>query len=302
MPALRKNAMKEPVIEQEVMISEPIKSRRSVFERMVPLMWLASMALSFIVGSYWTKVKYLEQLAANPAPAAGTAQPAAVQVTKEQIRKVFSQNVISFGNPDAKLLLIEVADPSCPFCHAAAGHNPTLSKQMGAQFTLVADGGAYISPVQEMKKLVDSGKAAFAWIYSNGHGNGELATTVLYCAQDQGAFWKVHDKLMTSAGYDFMNNAPLKYEPTSLDTSKGLKKIVDADLGKYVNFVADTGINTKEMSDCLTSRKYVKRLIDEQSLATSLGTQGTPGFFLNERNFAGAYSWTDMKPVAEAAL
>jgi hypothetical protein len=82
---------------------------------------------------------------------------------------------------------------------------PELNKQVGERFTLTADGGTYKAPVLEMKQLVDEGKAAFAWFYSPGHGAGELATQAMYCADEQGKFWEVHDLLMTSEGYELMN-------------------------------------------------------------------------------------------------
>lgn len=282
----RKKLVEESMVETPVMVEAP-KTRRSVLERLAPLMWLSTMALSFVVGSYWTKVKYLEQLATNPPQAAQQQQqPQQVQVTKDQIKKIFSENVIKFGSPDAKLLLVEVADPSCPYCHAAAGHNGTLSKQMGTQFILTSDGGTYVSPVQEMKKLADSGKAAFAWIYSNGHGNGEVATNALYCAHDQGKFWPAHDKLMSAEGYDMINTT------VKNDKSKN---------GTMVSFLGSL-VDQKALKDCMDSGKYASRLTTEQSLARSLGVSGTPGFFVNEQNFPGAYSWNDMKTVAEAAL
>jgi protein-disulfide isomerase len=91
-----------------------------------------------------------------------------------------------FGKKDSKVLFVEFSDPSCPFCHVASGKNPELNKQAGAQFTMEKDGGTYVPPVPEMKKLVDSGKAAYVWLYANGHGNGELATKALVLCEGKG--------------------------------------------------------------------------------------------------------------------
>ena len=52
-----------------------------------------------------------------------------------------------FGKKDSKILFVEFSDPSCPFCHVAAGKNPELNKQAGAQFTMEKDGGTYVPPV-----------------------------------------------------------------------------------------------------------------------------------------------------------
>ena len=47
---------------------------------------------------------------------------------------------------------------------------------------------------------------------------------------------------------------------------------------------------------------YNDRLASDMSLAASLGVSGTPGFFINDTNFAGAYSYKDMEPVVTSAL
>src|SRR5688572_19885771 len=104
---------------------------------------------AFFIGSLTTKVKYLEQgvtpLTTQPAGTTAQqvqqAQPAAPSATIEEIKALFTEKNITFGDKNSKNLLVEVADPSCPYCHVAAGHNPELAKQMGTQFLTAADGG-----------------------------------------------------------------------------------------------------------------------------------------------------------------
>lgn len=213
-------------------------------------------------------------------------QPVQPQISLDTIKGLFAKNVVKFGNADSKLLMVEVADPSCPYCHIAAGVNTEIGAQAGPQFKLVSQGGTYVAPVPEMKKLVDQGKAAFIWLYTNGHGNGELATKAIYCAFDQGKFWQAHDLLMSAKGYALINNE------VKNDTSKS-QQVAD--------FLA-SAVNKNELKSCLDSGKYDARLNEDSSLASSLGVKGTPGFYLNTTNFAGAYSWTDMKSAADAAL
>ncbi len=248
---------------------------------------------AFFLGSLWTKVEVLKQGGAAPAApsqVAGTQQQQAPQqapaVTRDQVKDAFTKSLIKFGDANSKLLLIEVADPSCPYCHIAAGHNGELNKQVGDRFTLVSDGGSYIAPVPEMKKLVDSGKAAFTYIYSPGHGNGEMGTKAMYCAFEKGKFWEVHDRLMTAEGYDLLNN-----------TVKNDK----AKSGELSQFLADV-FDQSSMKECLDSGKYDARIGEDVALARSVGVSGTPGFFVNETNFAGAYSYKDMESVVNAAL
>lgn len=259
--------------------------------KLTPILIGLLVIAAFIIGVLFTKVSYLEKNPKITDSAAVqpqvTGEPTAPVVDLGAIKAIFGNNeVIKFGNADNKLLLVDISDPSCPYCQAAAGKNPELNKQMGTQFTLVADGGTYIPPVQEMKKLVEEGKASFAYIYQNGHGNGEMAMKALFCANEQDKFWEAHDKLMTNAGYTLIN-----------DVVKNDK----ASSGKLADFLAAV-VNKTELKSCLDSGKYDSVLASNQALAGSLGVSGTPGFFVNTTNFAGAYSWTEMKPAADAAL
>ena len=213
-------------------------------------------------------------------------QPAQPQISIDTIKALFTKDVVKFGKGDKKLLMVEVADPSCPYCHVAGGANSEIGTQMGPQFKLVAQGGTYIPPVPEMRKLVDQGKADLVWIYTRGHGNGELATKALYCAFDQGKFWQAHDLLLSAKGYDLQNNQ-IKNDATKSQ--------------QLVDFLA-SAVDPKKLKGCLDSGKYDTRLQEDSTLASSLGVNGTPGFYLNTTNFAGAYSWADMKSVADAAL
>jgi protein-disulfide isomerase len=56
------------------------------------------------------------------------------------------------------------------------------------------------------------------------------------------------------------------------------------------------------IKSCIESGKYDGRIASDSQVAASLGVNGTPGFFVNTTRYAGAYSWTDMKSVADEAL
>lgn len=209
--------------------------------------------------------------------------PAPPKVTLDNIKALFNDKNIVLGSKNNKNLLVEVADPSCPYCHIAAGFNPELNKQAGSRFTLVSDGGTYVAPVPEMKKLVDAGRAALVWIYTPGHGNGEMGTKAMYCAYEKNKFWEVHDKLMTSAGYDLLNNVVKNDKTKSKDLSDFLASAMDSN----------------QMKQCLDSGKYDNKLAEDTAAASSLGINGTPGFYVNTTNFAGAYSWKDMESAVQ---
>lgn len=248
-----------------------------------PVLAVLLIIAAFLVGVLFTKVQYLEKGAAtvqtNVTNTTDTNAPAAPSVSIDAIKGLFKKGNIYFGDANKKNLLVEVADPSCPYCHIAGGLNPELSKQIGPNFTYESDGGNYVPPVIEMKKLVDSGEAGFVWIYTNGHGNGEMGTKALYCAFEAGKFWEVHDLLMTNQGYELLNNIVIN------DKAKS---------GELANFLSSV-FPYNDMKSCLDSGKYDNRLSEDTSSAQSLGITGTPGFYINTTLFSGAYSWTDMK-------
>lgn len=264
-------------------------SLNNIFEKLVPVLLLVTIVLAFFVGTLWQKVQNLEKgtvSGTNTTTTQQAAQQATPTIDINTIKGLFSKDLIKIGDANRKILFVEVGDPSCPYCHIAGGHDPELNNQVGSQFKMVADGGTYIAPVPEMKKLVDEGKASFAYIYFPGHGNGEMAMKALYCANEKGKFWEAHDLLMSDAGYQLQN--------TDVKNDKSQS-------GKVADFLK-TAVDPTFLKGCLDSGKYDQRLQDETALARSLGVQGTPGFFVNETNYPGAYSYKDMQATVDSAL
>lgn len=235
---------------------------------------------AYFIGVYKTETEYLKKGAANTVAQVGQPAQAAQQTTPTTVDEAkvlakFDGKHITFGDKNAKLVITEVSDPSCPYCHVAGGVHPELAAQMGSQFKAVKDGGTYQPAVPEIRKLVDAGKASFLWIYAPGHGNGEVGTQALYCAYEQGKFWQAHDILMSKVGYDLLNNT-VKNDLTQ-------SKLVTAALSK----VLDGG----KLQSCLDSKKYASQPADDTAFVQSLGFGATPTFFLNDKVVEGAASW-----------
>jgi protein-disulfide isomerase len=266
---------------------------KGILGRMVPVLLVLTVALAFVVGILWQKLSVLEKNLGESTQT-GTGQVAAAQPTQaavsiNQIKDLFKKDLIKFGDEKRKVLFVEVTDPSCPYCHASAGKNPELNRQIDPTnntFKLTTDGGTYLAPVPEMKKLVDEGKASLVVIYQGGHGNGELAMKALYCANEKGKYWQVSDLLYSNSGYELINNT-VKNDIAQVD--------------KLTSFLK-SAIDPAELKTCLTSGKYDERLQSDAALATSLGISGTPGFYVNTTNFAGAYSFKDMESIVNTAL
>ncbi|KKQ45160.1 MAG: DSBA-like protein thioredoxin domain-containing protein [Candidatus Woesebacteria bacterium GW2011_GWA1_37_8] len=278
-------------------MEEKVKRSGSALERFVPILLLVSIGLAFAVGVLWQKVSGLEKGKTTTPTTTNTTDTTDVtaqqpKLTLDQVKNLFKEDVIKFGKDSSKLILVEVSDTSCPYCHVASGKNPELNRKIDedsqgrTQFKLVSDGGTYVAPVVEFKKLIDQGKASFVYIYSPGHGNGEMGAQALYCANEKGKFWAAHDLLMTNKAYDLLNNT------VKNDKSKS------GDLATFLASAVDSGF----MKTCLESGKYVERIKKDVALATSLGAQGTPFFAVNENTFPGAYSFDAMKSAVDTAL
>lgn len=266
---------------------------KGVFEKFAPVFFIGSLIMAFFIGVLWEKVSNLEnggvKTGATPTTAAGAqqaAQPAKTTVTLDQIKKLFGMDLVKFGDEKRKVLFVDISDPSCPYCHVASGKNPELSQQVGDRFKYESAGGTYLPPVLEMKKLVDQGKASYVFIYSPGHGNGEMGAKAMYCANEKGKYWQAHDLLYTNKGYDLLNNS-VKNDKTKAGV-----------LAEFLSSAVDASF----MKSCLEGTKYDQRLTSDTATAGSLGVGGTPAFFANATLFAGAYSYKDMESAVTAAL
>ena len=196
-------------------VEEPVEYQKPNFVQKNPnyILILLLMAVSFFSGYLLNKTTTLQKSLvdaktqqAQPGTAAGAQAPTSVPIDK--VKALFTKDNIHFGDANKKVLIVEITDPSCPFCHIAGGLNPELSKQ--ANFQYVSDGGQYTPPVPEIRKLVEEGKASLVVEYGTGHGNGRLGMEALYCAYEKGDFWPVHDRLMSNEGYELLNNTVQK--------------------------------------------------------------------------------------------
>lgn len=276
---------------EETKVERPsfVSSKKDVI---VPVLVGAIIVAAFAVGFLFGKLTVYEKLGATgDTKVAKTTETTPTQptatVTLDQVKGLFTdkKNIV-FGDANKKVLFVEFSDPSCPYCHIAAGMNASLNKEAGDRFLMVKDGGKYVAPVPEMKKLVDAGKAGYVWMYSPGHGNGELATQIFYCAKDQNKFWEAHDLLMSAKGYDLLNNT-VKNDANNI----GLV----ADLLKPV-------MDINKLTACVQSGTYAGRVQSDEALSRTFGVSGTPSFFINTKNFSGAYSYVDMQSNVDAAL
>jgi len=172
------------------------------------------------------------------------------------------------GSKDARVTLVEFTDYQCPFCGRAFRQT--------------------FPPV--VAEYVKTGKLRYVihnYPLTQLHANAFRAAEAARCAQAQGKFWEMHDRL-------FGNQKALD--------EKGLEDSAKA-----------LGLDTQQFQQCLTSGKYKTEIESEVEAGKKLGVTGTPTFFLgttgsdpNEvkatRKIGGAFPYTAFKQAIDDIL
>jgi protein-disulfide isomerase len=152
---------------------------------------------------------------------------------------VNAQDARARGPQNAPVTIVEFADFQCPFCNRTTETIKQLEKKYPGQIRVV-----------------------FRDFPLAFHENAAKAAEAGSCAQEQGKFWQMHDKL-------FANQASLK--PAALK-----------------NYASEIGLDAAQFNQCLDSEKYTRKWQSDRDEGESYGINGTPTFFVNGRMLAGA--------------
>jgi protein-disulfide isomerase len=168
-------------------------------------------------------------------------------------RKTVEAKGPSRGEKNAPITIVEFSDFQCPYCVRA---EPTVAQ-------LVAAYPGKIRVVYRDYPLPI-------------HPLAPKAAEASHCADDQGKYWEMHDKLFSVDG-----------------------KLEVENLKKYAR---DLGLNGDNFDKCLDSGEKAKVVAEHQKAAEGLGVTSTPAFFINGRLVSGAVPLEDFKVVVEAEL
>jgi Na+/H+ antiporter NhaA len=158
------------------------------------------------------------------------------------------------GRADAAVTLLEYGDHECPYC----GRAEEVVRQLLADFE---DDLAY---VWRNLPLTDV------------HPHAQLAAEAAEAAAAQGAFWPMHDLLMT--------------HQDALEVG---------DLERYAD---QLGLDVGRFSDDLRERTHAPRIATDVDSADLSGVTGTPSFFVNGRRHDGGYDLTTLSRLVRQAL
>lgn len=95
------------------------------------------------------------------------------------------------------------------------------------------------------------------------------------CAEEQGAFWPFHDKLLSSE---------------QLGTNI------------YMQYATELGLDTDSFGTCLDSGKYDDFIQEDMDFSLDLGVRSTPTFFVNGLALVGAQPLDAFKQIIDKEL
>ncbi|HTO98901.1 MAG TPA: thioredoxin domain-containing protein [Myxococcales bacterium] len=157
------------------------------------------------------------------------------------------------GPANAKVTIVEFSDFQCPYC--------------GREYPVIE---------RLMKEYDGKVRLVFRHYPLEFHNFAAKAAEAGACAQDQGKFWELHDKMFT-------NQSKL-----AVDDLKGYAKSLGMDAAKF--------------DKCLDSGEK-KPLVDEDLKAgAAAGVNGTPAFFINGLFVNGAQPYEQMKQTVDREL
>ncbi len=146
----------------------------------------------------------------------------------------------SRGSITAPVTIVEFSDFECPFCSRASATMKKIEESYGSRVRIV-----------------------FRDFPLASHRGAPRAAEAAHCAEEQGKFWEMHDRLY----------------------SKGGGTLTDADLRR---FAGEAGLDGQKFGTCLDSGKYTETWKTSQAEGMRIGVGSTPTFFINGRMIPGA--------------
>lgn len=158
------------------------------------------------------------------------------------------------GSPEAPVVIVEFSDFTCSACKAA-------------------------QPVLEELLAKYQGQTMLAFRYFPLAPEGTdpfIAAVAAECANQQGAFWKMHDTLFAHQ------------ESLSQDS--------------LIGYASDLGLDQAAFTACLTSEEAMSRVRADIAAGQEYGVHGTPTFFINGRRVSGSLPLAAFEALIQEAL
>ena len=168
------------------------------------------------------------------------------------------------GSADAKVTIIEFSDFQCPFCRKFWGETLPLIK----------------------KNYLDKGLVKFVYRdfpLTAIHPMAQTAAEAAECADEQGRFWDMHDKIFSEQ--DKLGEGTVSFALVDLK-----------------DWAAEVGLDGEKFNSCLISGKYKDEVLKDLADGTAAGVTGTPTMYIDGKQVAGAQPYETFRLAIDEAL
>jgi protein-disulfide isomerase len=165
------------------------------------------------------------------------------------------------GKVDAPVKIVEFADFECPSC----------------------GGFAVVTEPDVKTRLIDPGLANLTYydFPLTQHRNTLAASNAAACADEQGKFWAMHDRLF---------QAQTEWNGEATDAPKPFFK----------RYAQESGLDVAKWESCYDARKYQKRISANLAEGLRRGVNSTPSFVIGNKLYPGMRSYDALKAIVDS--
>jgi protein-disulfide isomerase len=227
----------------------PVKAARSASSRPIGFYILLSVLALAGIGA-------LAYVVTRPKPAAEE-----VSVSTDTTNAGPAQGY-TLGNANAPVKVLEFGDFECPQC----GKFATLTEP------------------DLRKRLIETGEVFFTYYdfpIKELHKNTEAASNAAACADEQGKFWQMHDRLF---------DAQDQWNGEATDNPGEM----------FARYAGELGLNTAQWQSCYDARKYQKRINANLAEGLRRNVNATPSFIIGNKLYAGGLGYDELKAIVDS--
>ncbi len=204
-------------------------------------------------------------------------RPPRRQLDPNAIYKVeVSDKDISHGPKDALVTIVEWSDFQCPYCKWASCIAHLIMKAYPRDVRFIFRN----NPLPFHRNALPAAQAAMAAFAQKGSKG----------------FWAMHNKLFPTE--KCVAKPPMPHIRQWLRDLPRTKM----DLDLFSKYAQQIGLNVAQFKKDIESKKFVKAIKAQQSIAVRLGARGTPAFFINGKYIRGIRPFSRMKQIIDAQI
>jgi protein-disulfide isomerase len=165
------------------------------------------------------------------------------------------------GKVDAPVKILEFADFECPSCA----------------------GFATVTEPDVRTRIIDPGLANLTYydFPLTQHRNTLAASNAAACADEQGKFWPMHDRLFQAQ-----------------DEWNG--EATDAPKAFFKRYAGEVGLDVAKWETCFDARKYQPRINANLADGLRRGVNSTPTFVIGNKLYSGMRSYDELKRIVDS--